>query len=80
MAQGEAYTMIAFMGPPPSELKATFYDEPVALIRGEGVWVWDTEGRQYLDCYNNVPHVGHWAVPLESWIKRFLHLPGNWPS
>lgn len=38
---------------------ATFYDEPVHLVRGEGVWVWDVDGRRYLDCYNNVPHVGH---------------------
>ncbi|MEZ5870438.1 MAG: aminotransferase class III-fold pyridoxal phosphate-dependent enzyme [Nitratireductor sp.] len=37
----------------------TFYDEPVHLVRGEGVWVWDAQGRRYLDCYNNVPHVGH---------------------
>jgi len=37
----------------------TFYREPVHVARGEGVWLWDTEGRQYLDCYNNVPHVGH---------------------
>lgn len=37
----------------------TFYDDPVHLVRGEGVWVWDAEGRKYLDCYNNVPHVGH---------------------
>ena len=27
-----------------------------------------------------VPSVGHWAVPLDSWIKRFLHLPGHWPA
>lgn len=38
---------------------STFYAEPVHLVRGEGVWVWDAEGRRYLDCYNNVPHVGH---------------------
>ncbi|MCH2067115.1 aminotransferase class III-fold pyridoxal phosphate-dependent enzyme [Shimia sp.] len=37
----------------------TFYKEPVHLARGEGVWLWDTDGRKYLDCYNNVPHVGH---------------------
>lgn len=37
----------------------TFYREPVHVARGEGVWLWDTDGRQYLDCYNNVPHVGH---------------------
>ena len=37
----------------------TFYDEPVHVVRGEGVWLWDADGRRYLDCYNNVPHVGH---------------------
>lgn len=37
----------------------TFYEEPVHLVRGEGVWVWDADGNRFLDCYNNVPHVGH---------------------
>jgi 4-aminobutyrate aminotransferase-like enzyme len=37
----------------------TFYDDPVHVVRGEGVWLWDAEGRRYLDCYNNVAHVGH---------------------
>lgn len=37
----------------------TFYDVPVHLARGEGVWLFDTDGRRYLDCYNNVAHVGH---------------------
>jgi 4-aminobutyrate aminotransferase-like enzyme len=36
-----------------------FYDQPVHLVRGEGVWVFDADGRRYLDCYNNVPSVGH---------------------
>ncbi len=36
-----------------------FYDKPIHLVRGEGVWVYDADGRRYLDCYNNVPHVGH---------------------
>ena len=36
-----------------------FYDDPVHLVRGEGVWVHDAVGRRYLDCYNNVPSVGH---------------------
>jgi 4-aminobutyrate aminotransferase-like enzyme len=36
-----------------------FYDEPVQLVRGDGVWVWDADGNRYLDCYNNVPSVGH---------------------
>ena len=38
---------------------STFYDDPVHIVRGEGVWLWDADGRKYLDCYNNVPHVGH---------------------
>jgi len=37
----------------------TFYEEPVHVVRGEGVWLWDADGRKYLDCYNNVAHVGH---------------------
>ncbi len=36
-----------------------FYDEPLQLVRGEGVWVYDADGKRYLDVYNNVPHVGH---------------------
>jgi 4-aminobutyrate aminotransferase-like enzyme len=35
------------------------YDRPLHLVRGEGVWVWDADGKRYLDAYNNVPHVGH---------------------
>lgn len=38
---------------------STFYDDPIHLVKGEGVWLWDANGRKYLDCYNNVPHVGH---------------------
>jgi len=38
---------------------STFYDDPLHLVKGEGVWLWDAEGRKYLDCYNNVPVVGH---------------------
>jgi 4-aminobutyrate aminotransferase-like enzyme len=36
-----------------------FYDRPVHLVRGEGVWLYDAAGHKYLDMYNNVPHVGH---------------------
>jgi 4-aminobutyrate aminotransferase-like enzyme len=36
-----------------------FYDPPLHLVRGEGVWLYDSKGRAYLDVYNNVPHVGH---------------------
>ena len=36
-----------------------FYDRPLEIVRGEGVWLWDAQGERYLDAYNNVPHVGH---------------------
>ncbi|HJN92769.1 MAG TPA: aspartate aminotransferase family protein [Dehalococcoidia bacterium] len=36
-----------------------FYDDPVQIVRGESVWLYDETGRRYLDMYNNVPCVGH---------------------
>ena len=36
-----------------------FYDEPVHIVRARGVRLWDEKGREYLDCYNNVPCIGH---------------------
>ncbi len=36
-----------------------FYEEPVHLVKGEGVWLFDANGKKYLDCYNNVASVGH---------------------
>lgn len=36
-----------------------FYHEPLHIVRGEGVWLYDSDGKKYLDCYNNVPSVGH---------------------
>jgi 4-aminobutyrate aminotransferase-like enzyme len=36
-----------------------FYQEPLRMERAEGVWMYDADGRRYLDLYNNVPSVGH---------------------
>jgi 4-aminobutyrate aminotransferase-like enzyme len=36
-----------------------FYDNPVHFVRGDDVWLFDADGRRYLDMYNNVAHVGH---------------------
>ena len=36
-----------------------FYDTPVHIVRGEGVWLFSADGTRYLDVYNNVPCVGH---------------------
>jgi 4-aminobutyrate aminotransferase-like enzyme/Ser/Thr protein kinase RdoA (MazF antagonist) len=36
-----------------------FYEKPLHLVRGAGVWLYDAQGGAYLDVYNNVAHVGH---------------------
>ncbi len=36
-----------------------FYSKPVQLVRGEGAYLYDEQGRKYVDMYNNVPCVGH---------------------
>lgn len=48
----------------------TFYADPVHLVRGEGVWLWGADGTRYLDCYNNVPHVGHCHPHVVAAIAR----------
>jgi 4-aminobutyrate aminotransferase-like enzyme len=36
-----------------------FYEQPLQIVRGEGVHLYDVDGAEYLDCYNNVPSAGH---------------------
>ncbi|MCO5397615.1 aspartate aminotransferase family protein [Ralstonia soli] len=36
-----------------------FYEKPLHVVRGEGVLLFDADGNEYLDAYNNVPVVGH---------------------
>jgi 4-aminobutyrate aminotransferase-like enzyme len=35
------------------------YREPLKIVRGQGQYLFDEEGRAYLDCVNNVCHIGH---------------------
>ena len=35
------------------------YDEAIQVVRGGGAYLYDSLGREYLDCVNNVAHVGH---------------------
>lgn len=37
----------------------TYYDVPFHPVRGQGVWMFEADGRKVLDAYNNVAHVGH---------------------
>src|SRR3954447_4135896 len=38
-----------------------YYEEPIALVRGEGSYVWDDQGKKYLDAFGGVltVSVGH---------------------
>ena len=33
---------------------AMYYKEPIALVRGEGMYVWDDQENRYLDCFGGV--------------------------
>ena len=35
------------------------YKDPLMIVRGSGCWLFDENGQAYLDCVNNVCHVGH---------------------
>ncbi len=35
------------------------YQRPLKIVRGQGQYLYDQQGQKYLDCVNNVPHVGH---------------------
>ncbi len=35
------------------------YQRPLEIVRGRGRYLYDAAGQPYLDCVNNVPHVGH---------------------
>ncbi len=36
-----------------------FYKEPIHFVRGRGSRLWDADGNEFLDAYNNVVSVGH---------------------
>ena len=35
------------------------YTDPLHIVRGEGQYLYDADGKQYLDAVNNIQHVGH---------------------
>jgi 4-aminobutyrate aminotransferase-like enzyme/Ser/Thr protein kinase RdoA (MazF antagonist) len=51
------------------------YEQPVHVVRGEGVWLFDADGRRLLDAYNNVPVVGHCHPRVtEAVVRQTLRL------
>lgn len=47
-----------------------FYETPLHVVRGEGVWLYDSAGDAYLDVYNNVASVGHCHPAVVAAIAR----------
>jgi len=50
----------------------TYYEQPLTLVRGEGLHVWDDTGRRYLDCFGGVltVSVGHCHPEVTEAIVR----------
>ena len=62
----------------------TYKKNPVALVRGKGSYVWDAEGKRYLDLFPGwgVDGLGHCPEPVVRAIRnqagRLLHVPNNY--
>nr|XP_026268868.1 5-phosphohydroxy-L-lysine phospho-lyase isoform X4 [Urocitellus parryii] len=42
-----------------SSCRLFFPEDPVKIVRGQGQYLYDEQGGEYIDCINNVAHVGH---------------------
>ena len=47
-----------------------FYDQPMHFEKARGAFLYSTNGHRYLDCYNNVPQVGHCNPHVVKAISR----------
>ncbi|XP_005989398.1 5-phosphohydroxy-L-lysine phospho-lyase isoform X1 [Latimeria chalumnae] len=66
-----------------SSCRLFFSEDPVKIVRAGGQYLFDEEGRRYLDCISNVAHVGHChpvvaeaaavQMKLQNTNTRFLH-------
>lgn len=48
--------------------------QPLLLTRGRGTYLYDQDGNCYLDCVNNVAHVGHCHPVVSSAVADQMHL------
>ncbi len=57
---------------------------PVSLVRGEGSFVWDSEGRRYLDLFPGwgCNLLGHCPAPVveavQDQVAKLIHVPNSW--
>ncbi|KAL3967194.1 ethanolamine-phosphate phospho-lyase [Sarotherodon galilaeus] len=69
-----------YIGP---SCKIFFSHDPIKIVRAKGQYMYDEKGQRYLDCINNVAHVGHChpdvvkagaqQMELLNTNSRFLH-------
>lgn len=53
-----------FACPHSSSCRLFFPEDPVKIIRSQGQYLYDEQGREFLDCINNVAHGQYDASPL----------------
>lgn len=51
-----------------------FYHHPLNLVRGRGTKLYDADGTEYLDAYNNIPSLGHSHPAVQEAVARQLTL------
>lgn len=51
-----------------------FYKNPVQISRGQGVLLYDKDGKEYLDAYNNVVSVGHANPRVVEAVNRQMQI------
>lgn len=51
-----------------------FYQKPLHLVRGKGTRLFDDEGTEYLDMYNNIPSIGHSNPVITEAVTKQLEL------
>lgn len=51
-----------------------FYQEPLHLVKGRGTRLFDADGIEYLDMYNNIPSMGHSNPAITEAVTKQLGL------
>jgi acetylornithine aminotransferase len=76
---GGLQAAVLFSGSSMSHVMNTYARLPVAFERGEGVWLWDTQGRRYLDALAGIAvcGLGHahpqLTAALQNQLRQLVH-------
>jgi 4-aminobutyrate aminotransferase-like enzyme len=65
---------------------STYYKEPLPFVRGEGKWLWDAEGKKYLDFFGGIVTVslGHCeprvVAAISKQVRTLQHVSTLFPT